>query len=279
MEDSIMLHRKVEPYKRTLNSGAAYWMARLSKEIYTEVGGESNAPDVDKILQSLQKDDPDFVDVKAVEQGNSEAALVEHERYLCMVFRGTDEWKDWLDNINVPLVDELFGKFHRGFWNATEAVWPKLYGAYEEKHQANKRPLFITGHSLGGAMATIAAAKLIHLDKPFISTYTFGQPRAMHLDTAELFNTACKDRVFRFQNNNDIVTRVPPRKMDYSHVGTFLYISEEKTIHKDPGFWFKFLDTVDGYKAALKEKRLDGIPDHEIGHYLRSIRDWELKID
>ena len=270
-----MTDKKVKPYKTTLDSGNAYWMARISKEIYTEVQGESNAPDKDVILSSLRKDDENFKNIIVVDIDNSEAALVEHTEYLCMVFRGTDELKDWLDNINAFSTKELFGEFHRGFWNATEAVWSNLYKEYKKKSDIKKRPLFITGHSLGGAMATIAAAKLIHLDKPFINVYTFGQPRVMQRDTARIFNAECVARMFRFQNNNDIVTRLPARFMGYSHVGTSLYISEEKVIHKDPGFWFKFLDTIDGYKEALKEDGVDAIKDHDMSKYLEAIEKWD----
>ena len=263
--------RDIQQYKTALDANNAYWMARISKEIYTKISEENNAPGKTKILKSLQDDDGDFISVSAIDKGNTEAALIEHQKYLCMVFRGTDESEDWLDNILILPTKKLFGEFHKGFWDATEEVWDGLYRKYEEKDKEKTRPLFITGHSLGGAMATIAAAKLIHLDKPFTSVYTFGQPRVMKSETAELFNDKGKARFFRFQNNNDIVTRVPPRKMEYSHVGETLYISEEKEIHKDPGFWFKFLDKVDGYAAALKEKRIDIIEDHDMGDYLAAI--------
>lgn len=270
-----MDNKEIKPYKTALNSGNAYWMARLSKEIYTEISPENNRPDEKKILSSLKSDDSGFLSVYPVEQDNSEAALIEHDRYLCMVFRGTDERKDWLDNINVFPTKELFGEFHRGFWNATEVIWSDLYDKYEEKNRDKKRPLFITGHSLGGAMATIAAARFVHLDKPFISVYTFGQPRAMNRDAARIFNAECKGRFFRFQNNNDLVTRLPARFMGYSHVGNALYISEEKKIHQDPGTWFKFLDAVDGYAEALKEDGIDAIDDHNMDRYLKAIEIWD----
>ena len=272
-DKKIKPYKVIQPYKTTLNSGNAYWMARLSKEIYTEVS-ESNAPDGGKILKSLQADDSGFLSVFPIDKGNVEAALVEHEEYLCMVFRGTDEIKDWIDNINASLVEKLFGGFHKGFWEATEEVWSDLKPEYQKKREKKRLSLFITGHSLGGAMATIAAAKLIQSDQPFISVYTFGQPRAMNQDAARIFNTKCKDRFFRFQNNNDVVTRVPVRRTGYSHVGNTLYISKEKKIHDNPGVEFKFLDTIDGYEEALKAKRIDAIEDHKMDYYLAAIDGW-----
>ena len=271
-----MIDKRVNPYKTVLDAGNAYWMARLSDEIYTEIEGERNTPDEQAILKSLKSDDVRFSSVSAVEAGNTEAALIAHKDYLCMVFRGTDELKDWIDNIKISPTEKLFGEFHEGFWNTTEAIWDDLDQKYQEEFEKKKRPLFMTGHSLEGAMATIAAAKLADIDKPFTSVYTFGQPRAMTRETARTLNGECKARLFRFQNNNDIVPRVPPRKMGYGHAGNVLYISEEKKIHKDPGRWFKFLDRIDGYMEALGKDGFDMIKDHDMDDYLQATEKWDL---
>nr|VFK23485.1 MAG: Lipase (class 3) [Candidatus Kentron sp. LFY] len=268
--------KTTSPYTTSLHPGNAYWMARLSKEIYLKKNG-SSAPDEEKILEKLQKDDDEFLSVSGVDKNSAQAALVEHNDYLCMVFRGTDELLDWLDNLNASSKKELFGQFHRGFWNSVEDVWGTLFKEYQRLLKKRKRPLFITGHSLGGAMATIATAILIHEDLPFTSVYTFGQPRALTRETSRIFNVECKSRFFRFHNNNDIVTRAPARAMGYSHVGTYLYISEEKTIHREPGFWFRFIDHFDGAFSALKEQGLDSIKDHDMNRYLRAIRKWDLE--
>jgi len=212
-----------------------------------------------------------------VDKNSAQAALIEHDDFLCMAFRGTNELADWLDNINAFSTKELFGEFHRGFWNSVEDVWESLNDKFRELQKQKVRPLFLTGHSLGGAMATIAAAKLIHEDKPFTSVYTFGQPRALTKATAQIFNMECKSRFFRFHNNNDMVTRAPARLMGYSHIGSYLYISEEKEIHQEVGFWFKFVDCFDGAFSALKEDGIDAIEDHDMAKYLEAVQKWILK--
>lgn len=86
---------------------------------------------------------------------------------------------------------------------------------------------------MGAALATLAAAYLRDAgrhpddpkDKPVNGLYTFGCPRAGNRDFERAFNQDSGARAFRFVNNNDIVTRVPPRELDYSHVGKFLYFS------------------------------------------------------
>lgn len=265
----------IDPYKTGLNRETAYWMARIAKAVYLKK--LDDAPDEAAILVDLQAEDADFISVVGTNRNSAQAALIEHRNYYCLAFRGTDEIADWLDNINIFSEKVLFGEFHRGFWKSLADVWDPLYERYQELRQNNRRPLFLTGHSLGGAMATVAAAKLLHEDKPFTSAYTFGQPRTMTLATARIFNVEAKSKFFRFQNNNDIVTRVPARLMGYSHVGSYLYISEEQTLHTDPGFWLRFLDSIDGIINDIGEKGIDGIEDHGMDHYFSAIKKWDCK--
>lgn len=266
----------ISEYKTGLDQGNAYWMAKISTEVYLQQSKTDQNPNELKILENLNKEDPAFISVTGESVNSAQAILVEHERYYCMAFRGTNEVADWLDNINVFPVKELFGEFHRGFWQSVEDVWETIFSTYHQLNQKKKRPLFLTGHSLGGAMATIAAARLVQLDLPFTSVYTFGQPRTMTRHTSRIFNMECKSRFYRFHNNNDLITRVPTRLMGYSHVGNYLYISSEQTIHEESGFWFRFLDLVDGAIEAVREKGLDGFEDHRMENYLVSIKNWQL---
>jgi len=271
--------KKVLPYKTVLDSGNAYWMARLSKEVYLKKSEGNQIPDETQILKNLREDDDKFISVFGVDNDSAQAALIEHEEYLCIAFRGTNELKDWLDNINIFSTKVLFGEFHRGFWNSVEDVWKPIDVKCRDLQMLRKRPIFITGHSLGGAMATIAAAKFIHEDKPFTSVYTFGQPRVMSQTTAQIFNVECKSRFFRFHNNNDIVTRVPSRLMGYSHIGSYLYITEEEVICPEIGFWFRFVDCFDGALNALTERGIDAVEDHNIERYLHAIERWNFETD
>ena len=269
-----MTDRIVSPYKTELDENNAYWMAKLSEEVYLKKSETDQMPDEAKILTNIKNEDDKFISVFGVDNNSSQAALVEHEDYLCMAFRGTNEPKDWLDNLNLIATKQLFGQFHSGFWNAVEDIWEPLDNHCRNLQQAKRRPVFITGHSLGGAMATVAAAKFLHEDRPFTSVYTFGQPRVMTRKTAQIFNTECKSRFFRFHNNNDIVTRIPARIMGYSHVGTYFYITKDKECHQDIGYWFRFLDNVDGIveEMDLGTKGVDSIEDHDMNEYLDYMR-------
>lgn len=269
--------KKVAPYKTTLDAGNAYWMARIAKEVYLPTSETNPKPHEEQILENLRKDDEDFVSVYGVDHNSAQAAVIEHEEYLCIAFRGTDEIDDWLDNLKAFSTDQLFGGFHYGFFSSLEDVWKPIDMKCRFLQQQKKRPIFFTGHSLGGAMATVAAAKYIYEDKPFNNLYTFGQPRVVTRETARILNSECRSIYFRFHNNNDIVTRVPARLMGYSHAGSYLYISEEKEIHPEAGFWFKFVDYIDGAIESLKEKGIDGIEDHNMDNYLEAVDNWDFK--
>ena len=264
----------IEPYKTSLSKNNAYWMARISKLAYCR--HQDGRPDEEKIIADLKAEDKKFISVTGESKNSSQAILVEHEDHLCMGFRGTDELKDWLDNINVKRKKMLLGKFHAGFANSLKDVWKPLFNKYQELRQKKKRPLFLTGHSLGGSIATVAAARLIHQDLPFISVYTFGQPRTVDRRTARVFNAEAKSRFFRFHNNNDIITRVPSRTAGYSHVGTWVYVTQEITLHVDPGFWFRFVDGIDGVVNDISKLSIDFIADHDMGKYLSAVKSWNL---
>ncbi|MCP9932439.1 hypothetical protein KBZ08_00755 [Cyanobium sp. Candia 9D4] len=104
----------VKPYRTSLDQGNAYWMARLADQIYQcQPGGRH--PYEQGILANLKAEDPGFLSVHGVSKNSAQAALVEHESFLTLVFRGTDEGWDWLDNFNAFSEQALFGAFHRGF--------------------------------------------------------------------------------------------------------------------------------------------------------------------
>ena len=250
-------------------------MARLAGSIYQSKPG-SKDPDEAGILNNLKAEDPGFLSVRGFSKKSAQAALVEHSTYLAMVFRGTDEPADWIDNLNAFPELALFGAFHRGFLHSVQDLWNPLFARYSELNRQKPRALFITGHSLGGAMATVASSILIQEDESFTSTYTFGQPRAITRETGRVYNVEAKGKTFRFQNNNDIVTRAPARIMGYTHVGTFLYITQQKQIQQDPGLWLQFLDGASGAMDSLKESGLDAVADHGMIHYLEAVRKWNF---
>lgn len=175
-----------------------------------------------------------------LESYDTQAFVIANSDVIIVAFRGTESRTDWMNNLDFALIpgsadwiDESQGRVHRGFFNAFNSVWGQVKRAIE-RFQTQGQTLWFTGHSLGGALATLATAKSILIEsKPVEGLYTFGSPRVGDRVFAQNFNSQFKDQSFRFVNNRDIITLVPPRQFGYSHVGTFLYFSDSVRITND----------------------------------------------
>lgn len=268
---------QINGYTTGLDRTNALTMARLSELVYL-TKPNSSEPDSAEILQRLKQLCGHYQRVTGYDKNSAQAILVEHEEYLAVVCRGTDEWLDWIDNIRALPERTLYGEFHRGFWESVEDLWQGIDADLKQARQVKRRPVFLAGHSLGGAMATVIAARLFHEDRPFTSIYTYGQPRAVTRETARLYNVGAGQFHHRFQNNQDIVTRVPARLMNYSHVGGCIYIDSERNLHTDPGYWFRFMDIIqDTVETLIEEIKAGAVDDHKIGHYIQAIERWTMQ--
>lgn len=147
------------------------------------------------------------------------------ERFAVLIFRGSVTAGDWVTNFNAGLVNwPGGGRVHRGFKAALDKLWPLI----DERLDALACPVFYTGHSLGGALATLAASR-----RPPRAAYTFGSPRVG--DRAFGETLAGRD-LFRIANNRDIGTTVPPSGVGgpYRHVGETHYVAHDDRILVDP---------------------------------------------
>ncbi len=132
-------------------------------------------------------------------------------------FRGTESVGDWLADLRVLSVDQPYGTVHRGFLAAFRLVAERLDAILD---RLGNRPILITGHSLGGALAVIAAAEWAQR-RPVAMVYTYGQPAVGKGRFAEFMRDAYGERYVRIVNDDDIVTRVPPT---YEHVGRLIQL-------------------------------------------------------
>lgn len=155
-------------------------------------------------------------------------------RNIVVAFAGTDNPVDWLTNIqtNLQPVTNLCPNclVHQGFLNAWNAASPRVLGAVSAARNANSGfRVLATGHSLGGALATLAAG---YLRKSGITTdlYTFGSPRVGNSYFAGYIGTQNLGGNFRVTNKRDIVPRLLNPQF-YSHVSPeFHNTSPDQTV-------------------------------------------------
>ncbi len=128
-------------------------------------------------------------------------------------FRGTAGVSDWLRDLAVFSTKVDYGSVHRGFYFGFKQASTQLTNVLQQVNAKNKN-LVLTGHSLGGALATIAAAEWEDEYK-VSAVYTFGQPAVGKTDFRS-FMGGLGLGFNRIVNDDDIVTRVPP---GYVHIG------------------------------------------------------------
>ena len=145
--------------------------------------------------------------IETYDSNGTQAILVSFRQHLVLAFRGTESTsiKDIkADAKAVKTACESGGKVHSGFKEAYEEVALDIEETLSQEEYA-EIPLFITGHSLGGALATIAAKRLTHRGG-LAACYTFGSPRVGD----EKWIASIKTPIYRVVNAADCVTMLPP---------------------------------------------------------------------
>lgn len=205
-----------------------------------------------------------LVDCAFFDRREIQAFSVATDSIAVLVFRGTDSFEDALTDMRCDLMRIGHGSVHRGFADALEAVWVAI--AQHLPDVLRGQALYLTGHSLGAAVATLCAYRLTMLGVPVAGLYTYGSPRVGDATFARFFD-ACMPETYRIVNNNDIVCRVPLLAQQYSHVGRLKYIDAAGRLHDQPTLWQRLRFWAAGVWADRFELGPDALKDHAIAQY------------
>ena len=170
---------------------------------------------------------------------NTQAFVGENDDAIVIAFRGSqsptslDGVKDWLltNARNFLVVPEgrlgtdfaaagVGARFHRGFMQALEEIWPLLFSRVDEAFGKRERPVWVTGHSLGGALALLCAWRMHRQFVSIEQVVTFGAPMIGNHLAAEAFQREFPNRIFRYVDVGDLVPRLPMVSLlsnDYDH--------------------------------------------------------------
>mmetsp|Transcript_134005 Transcript_134005/g.347084 ORF Transcript_134005/g.347084 Transcript_134005/m.347084 type:complete len:395 (-) Transcript_134005:40-1224(-) len=182
---------------------------------------------------------PDMRSVRRIDNDELDAhAYVGRLGEACVVaFRGTDNVNGWGQDLASVFLTELPGCSHQGETCRVGAGFLQNYQAIAEAVRAQlsaigcvkSTPMFVTGHSLGGALATLAMFDLERLGYNLAKAYTFGQPRVGDAAFASAFNRAMVwTPVFRVTKRDDPFVYLPSRD-PFHHVGTEVYYRGDTT--------------------------------------------------
>ncbi len=237
-----------DPSKEHFDPSNAWWLSELCRLVYTPDHKEGRLPWRDVIRFDYLADSP-FEEIDSFHKTGTHAALYRchpsghpGDPYHVLCFRGTSRFRQWVLNLgstpirwhegnsesnSIRADNKALPYVHSGFRFLFDLIWPLI----EPVLTRMPGPLIFTGHSLGAALATMAAAR-----RPPDCLYTFGSPR--------VGNTAFRDQLghprhFRVTNHHDIVTLLPHSidtiaPFDFHHCGQLLYIDGDGEIQHDP---------------------------------------------
>lgn len=215
-----------------------------------------------------------FRHVLALDGRSSRVVVAASEAAIIVAFRGTQVFwpgrpaafgavmADWLTDARTGLVASGHGgEVHEGFKAALDQVWQPLHAIVKEMRRENpRRALWITGHSLGGALATLAAGRW---GTESAGLYTYGCP----LVGDEVFSRDFIVPAHRFVHQTDLVTEVPLYGLRmglpsgwsrYCHVGTRHWIDAEGVLRPGALDLPEPRDTMVGEVAAFLKQKLAG---------------------
>lgn len=185
---------------------------------------------------------------------------------LYLAFRGTEaKVVDWVQNAEFkPVPGELGGAVHSGFHSGLSDLWDEVAGIVE----ASGKPVVATGHSLGGALATLAAARLRDTGIEVAAVYTYGQPRVGLRNFRAAYDRILADRTYRIINHIDLVTRVPLMLQGYRHIGNRVYFDGAGEGWVGASAWKIAVEDVKFRLAHLGSIKAAGLSPHEMSAYV-----------
>jgi triacylglycerol lipase len=257
----------------------AWWLADASFLVY------GDAPFVEKALEKSPLPSQGFRVKWLGTADDNRGMVLSNDAAMVVVFRGTRvQVHSLLDKAEIVLynqsdlkTDGLFlfkaakvgGRVHSGFADAFAQV-SRCLDANLALRTPNQR-LWLTGHSLGGALATLAAA---HIGSEAIDgLYTFGSPRVGDAAFTAVLPSGCH---FRFVHRDDWVPQIPPEFLGFVHRGKLRPVtgSQPRNVRADllTG-WQAFSAAVANTSRELKFRvgelpfQITGLADHAPVYY------------
>ncbi len=186
---------------------------------------------------------------------------------MIIAFRGTADLRNALTDMDCKLIRAVGYRIHRGFHEAVEAIDESLAAALGDEQGMR---LWVTGHSLGGALAELWALRALERGHEIAGVYTFGQPRVGDAAFAAYYDSLLRPRTFRVVHGDDVVPRIPWLLAKYRHAGNEIFFpraSSAAWIENCP-WWRKLMFDVLAVTGDLGAGRIGALDSHHISNYL-----------
>jgi len=255
---------------------------------YQELIHNTETIDLGEILSSI-----DIGQFFMVERSSVVVVAIKVHKVIFISFRGTQNLYDWFTNLNISKSSPYPNKnntayFHKGFHRAVASCIEEVNSNIIKKF-GSENTIYVTGHSLGGAMAAIfhalvnkkigdclffdikSTSILLGMDvhNNFLSSnacYTFGMPRFGNFAAMQHFNNP-----FHIYNKDDIVPCVPPKFLGYHDCLMEYCLTDNSQIDHSNVKGSSFMS----YMSKLMTRK--GIKDHNVEEYTNRINTMKKK--
>lgn len=156
-----------------------------------------------------------------------------------------------------------FGRVHAGFRSAFTSIIDLLRGAVPFA-----KPLVFCGHSLGGALAMLAAYHYACAGARVRAVVTFGQPRVGNGPFARAYNARLGDVTWRVVNNRDPVPRIPWMLGTYRHAGREVFMPVLGPPEIEPSLWQRAQRVLAVMSEPTPQNDFVRVSDHTLHAYI-----------
>jgi hypothetical protein len=214
----------------------------------------------------------------------TQGLILFHRQTAFVIFRSTErKFSDWMTNLNVRKKPSPCGKgnIHAGFLDAFNAVVPEkgeALSTFEEvvDQLLSMKAVWITGHSLGGALAAVATSCLLQTGIIVAGLYTFGAPRVGDPEYRDYMNQRLTYKYWRFMHKQDLVPDIPlPRLLPNLPIRLVTGFSREGNMLRllDKGYQVLRRVDRDGERTVLGTYNGTSAQDHGIDSYRARLLD------
>lgn len=210
-----------------------------------------------------------FIDI---EKTHTQLYIFKKNNDLFIVFRGTESIRDVMYDFmfikkKFPTDVKSFfrPKIHHGFLYTFQSVEKQLFDKIQDLRAEYPYKIYVTGHSLGAALAILCTFELKRKLNIDAIMYNFGCPRIGNRSFIKLYNKIIPNS-YRVVNDDDTVTNLP--KFGYKHVKTLIYIHRSGKLIINPSRFRRFYERLDDLYHFFTG---DAMIDHLEHNYLENL--------
>lgn len=193
---------------------------------------------------------------------NTKIKIVEKNKSIYICFRGSTNLKDWKTNLDKSLLINYLNydmySIHKGYYKRYISISNKIHN-YLKKKEFNE--LYVCGHSLGGALASICCFDLVInniIKNKKISCITFGSPRIGDTNFTKIYNKN-NIQTYRIVLSGDPVPKLPLDE-NYIHLTCSYYLKNNKIYNKPNKIYVaykRFITSICDVDYSLKNHSME----------------------